>query len=105
MEGNINKEIGRRITNTMITLKNWTYSGDTATAAQNNKIIALDAVIRAKLLYGIDSAQLNEGDLKRLDLFQLKALRKILRLNTTFIDRRNTNQKVFDLANENIHKL
>ena len=42
-------------------------------------------------LYGLDSAQLNEGQLKRLDLFQLQALRKVLRLATTYLDRRNTN--------------
>jgi len=33
-------------------------------------------------------------------LFQLKALRKILRLTTTYVDRRNTNQKIIDKANE-----
>ena len=104
MEGNIKKEIGRRIANTMITLKKLDLFWRHSNCSTKTKIIALDAVIRAKLLYGIDSAQLNEGDLKRLDLFQLKALRKILRLNTTFIDRRNTNQKVFDLANEKIQQ-
>ena len=42
------------------------------------KIIALDAVIRSKLLYGLDTAQINEAQMQRLDLLQLKALRKYL---------------------------
>ena len=37
--------------------------------------------------------------MKKLDSFQLKGLRKILRLDTTFINRSNTNKKVFELAN------
>ncbi len=46
------------------------------------KIITLDAVIRAKLLYGMESAQLGETELKRLDQIHLKAMRKILGYKT-----------------------
>eukprot|EP00975_Prorocentrum_lima_P043373 9103968-Prorocentrum_lima.AAC.1 len=44
--------------------------------------------------------QLNKEHRDTLRTFQLKGLRKILRLKTTFIDRSNTNDKVFRLANE-----
>ena len=38
--------------------------------------------------------------INRINTLQLKGLRKILGLTTTFIDRANTNKKVFELANE-----
>ena len=40
---------------------------------------------------------------KRIDAFQLKGLRQILKLKTTFVDRRNTNERVFELANKAIN--
>ena len=38
--------------------------------------------------------------MQRIDLFQLKGFRKILRMKTTFITRENTNNRVFEKANE-----
>ena len=61
-----------------------------------------DAVIRSKVLYGLESAELTQDILKKLDVFQLKGLRKILRLNTTFVDRFNTNKRVFEHANHQL---
>ena len=63
------------------------------------KIHTADAILRTKLLYGLESAQLIPSVLKRVETFQLKVLRKILRMNTTYIDRSNTNQHVFGTAN------
>lgn len=37
---------------------------------------------------------------KKLDAFQLKGLRQILRLDTTFINRANSNKKVFEVASQ-----
>ena len=52
------------------------------------KLIVYDAVIRAKLMYGMESLQLNKEyteHLKgKLDTFQLKGLRQILKLSTTW---------------------
>ena len=42
--------------------------------------------------------QLTQGMLKKLDVFQLKGLRKILGMTTTFINRANSNQRVFQEA-------
>ena len=42
--------------------------------------------------------------MKRLETFQLKVLRKILRNDTTYVDRRNTNQTVFDRANQKLEE-
>ena len=63
------------------------------------KIHTADAILRSKLLYGTESAQLLPSVLKRIETFQLKVLRKILRMDTTYINRENTNSKVFEEAN------
>ena len=98
----VDKEIKKRIATCMTILRSldlfWRHS-DCPVAF---KLIAQDAVIRAKLLYGLESAELKQAQLKQLDVFQLKGLRKILRLETTFINRANSNKRVFEKANEHI---
>ena len=84
----------------MITMKKldtfWRHSNcDTAI-----KVYTAEAVLRSKLLYGLESAQLIPSVSKRLETFQLKVLRKILRLDTTYIDRLNTNSSVFQTATD-----
>ncbi len=59
----------------------------------------MGAVIRSKLLYGLESAQLNLAELNRLDTFQLKGLRTVLKMSTTFVDRANSNARVIANAN------
>lgn len=63
------------------------------------KLQVLDAVIRNKLLYGLESARLNDDCLARINTFHLRALRQILRMRTTYVDRRNTNAEVVARAN------
>ena len=66
-----------------------------ATDASNTwKLIVFDAVIRSKLLYGLETVQLTQAMCKNIDDFQLRGLRKILSMNTTFINRANINAKV-----------
>ena len=60
------------------------------------KILVYDAIVRANLLYGLESAQLNDSLLRTLDTFQLKGLRQIMKIQTTFMDRTNTNEFVYD---------
>ena len=95
-------ELNKRFANTMITMRKldlfWRHS-DCPTAT---KIHVAEAVLRAKLLYGLESAQLNPAVVRRLESFQLKVLRKILKMNTTYIDRANSNQQVFTRANEQL---
>ena len=54
------------------------------------------------MLYGLESAQLIPSVAKRMEALQLKMLRKNLRLNTTYIDRENNNQSIFDRTNQEI---
>ena len=99
-DSDVGKELNARIGTCMQILKKldlfWRHS-DCPLAF---KVQAMDAVIRSKLLYGLDSAQLNEPQLKRLDVFHLKGLRKVLHMNTTYVNRENSNQEVYRRANQ-----
>ena len=59
-----------------------------------------DAVVKAKLVYGLESLQINDDMARRLDAFHLRGLRQIMKIPTTFIDRANTNSVVFEKANQ-----
>ena len=67
-------------------------------ANQTWKLIIFDAVIRSKLLYGLETVHLTSALLKQNDAFQLRGLRKILRLAPAFVDRANTNRAVIQKA-------
>ena len=72
---------------------------------QNNikwKLNAFNAIIRSKLLYGLETVHLTKSMIKKLNAFQLRGIRKILQIPTTYIDRSNTNSNVFQLANDAI---
>ena len=63
------------------------------------KLQLYDMVIRARLVYGLDSFMLLDSHLELLQSFQLKGLRRILHITTTFVNRTNTNATVFQAAN------
>ena len=68
------------------------------------KINVFNSIIRSKLAYGLEAAQLNQSAINKLDLLQLKGLRKILKMDTTWGNmqqgrlRENTNEEVFRRA-------
>ena len=68
------------------------------------KIQVYHAVIRAKLMYGLESAQFNNTTRAKLDVFYLKGLRQICKIPTTWtgeeVNRENTNEKVYKIAME-----
>ena len=58
-----------------------------------------DALIRAKFVYGLESTQNNPDQATRLDAFDYKGLRQILKLEPTFRNRNNSNAAVLQAAN------
>jgi hypothetical protein len=62
------------------------------------KLQALSAICYAKVLHGLEGAELTGRSLQALDVFQLRALRKILHMPTTYVDRGNTNAEVYRRA-------
>ena len=67
-------------------------------ASKKWQLIIFDAIVRSKLLYGLETLHLTQGMAQKLDVFQLKGLRKILGMQTTFINRANSNKWVYQDA-------
>ena len=58
------------------------------TKAQNSiswKIQVFHSILRSKLLYGLETIQLNQSELHRLDAFQIKGYRRILHIPPTSV--------------------
>ena len=66
------------------------------------KLNVVQAVLFSKILFGLESAELPMTSLKALDVFHLKCLHKLLKLNTTFVNRNNTNAEVLRKANQHL---
>ena len=92
------KELKSKISNCMATLNKLNLFWGRAHCPASFKLHVYDAVIRSKVIYGLESAELTEGDLKILDVFHLKGLRKIMKMKTTYVNRANTNERVYDRA-------
>ena len=94
-KGDPNREINKRLAECYQTWKRlgefWKHSDCSVCL----KLGVYDAVIRAKLIYGLESAQINDSMKKKLDAFQLKGLRQVLKMQTTYMNRTNTNRAVF----------
>ena len=56
------QEINKRVADTYSTWANLTYTGKNSDDTIKNKLITYDAVIRAKLMYGLESAQTNKTE-------------------------------------------
>ena len=106
MSANVNKRIAK-YSATLRKLDLFWLKGSSTLAF---KILVYNSVIRAKLIYGLDSAQLNEEQLGKIDTFQLKGLRKILKMRTTYgqtcagESRTNKNTVVLEMANVAMNK-
>ena len=59
------------------------------------KIIIYHAIIKTKLLYGLETLVLLPAHKRQPDAFYLRGLRQIMGMKTTFIDRTNTNERVY----------
>lgn len=67
---------------------------DKANTGAHWKLRVFNAIVRSKLMYGLENLQLTHAEMNKLDAFQMKSLRRILNVPPTFIDRTQTNQVV-----------
>jgi len=93
------EEISKRFAATMAIMKKLDLFWRHSNCPVHIKVYTADAVLRSKLLYGLESAQLIPSVLKKLETFQLKVLRKILKIETTYINRVNSNASIFNRIN------
>ena len=82
---NISTEISSRIASATATWKSLDMFWTQACCSLKNKILIYNAVIRSKLLYALETVEIPTSQISRLEAFQLKGLRKILGMVTTYI--------------------
>ena len=93
-EVNIKHEISNKIHEVRKTWFKLMPYWKATSASKKWKLVIYDAIIRSKLLYGLETVHLTDAMAKSLDVFQLKGLRKILNMTTTFVNRANPNERV-----------
>jgi len=91
-----NVELLKRITATIATWKKLENVWKRAGCQVNIRVY--DAAIRATLRYGIESVQVTESTEATLDVFHLKGLRQIFKHAATYVNRSNTNWRVYEAA-------
>ena len=73
------------------------------------KLIIYDAIVRTKLMYGLESAHLTETLKEQIDVLQRKGLRQIMKMPTTYgqmqkhMPKSNTNDNIIELVNAKIN--
>ena len=97
---NLNREITQRIQEAMTTWRRLALFWKASNVSKKWQLVIYDAVIKSKLLYNLETVFLTQSLRKKLEAFQLRGLRQILKIPTTFIDRRWTNARVYELASQ-----
>ena len=69
--------------------------------SQKWQLVVYDAVVKSKLLYNLETVFLTQSLCKKLEAFQLRGCSN----TTTFVDRRWTNARVFELASQTAYPL
>ena len=91
-------EVNNRIADCIATANRLKLFWNKAGNSLKWKLQVYDAIIGSKLLYGLETIQLTRGERSRIDAFQQKGLRRILKILPTFEDRTWTNDKVVEVA-------
>ena len=94
------REINRRLGEAYATLGRLQYFWSRANAPKAWKIQVLQAVIKSKVTYAMDSIRLSPAMEAKINHLQIRALRKITGLASSFVCRENTNEKVINAAND-----
>ena len=108
-ESNIRKELGKRKAACSYTWKKLENFWKHSNTSNRTKLIAYNAVINSKLLYGLETANLTKGLRDSLDAFQLKGLGQLLKLETTWAQKKtgkakmNSNNMVYKIASKTLH--
>ena len=100
----LKREVCQRIQDKKRTWQKLTLFWKDSNTNKKWQLIVYDAVIKSKLLYSLETTYITESLTNKLDAFHLRGLRKIWKLSTTYIDRRNTNLRVYELASRTAYR-
>ena len=78
--GDPQREVKQRIATCMTILKKLDIYWRKANPSIKHTLNVYDAIVRSKLLYGLESTAMNNTVKHLLDVFQLRRLRKILQI-------------------------
>ena len=95
---NLRREITQRIQDAMSTWRRLAVFWKASNVSKKWQLVMYDAVTKTKLLYNLETVFLTQTLRKKMGAFQLRGLRQILKILTTYIDRRWTNDRVLELA-------
>ena len=101
---NIHTEVKSRLAQAHVTWQKLFYLWRYSDCSVATKLLVWDVVIRAKVVYGLESVQLTKALRQQLNAFQLKGLRRVVHITTTFVDRAHTNAYVFNKAATQLDK-
>ena len=88
------KEVRGIIRAAMVTLMRMRALWSHSNCSIRFKLNVLQTGLFAKILFGLESAELTVHALQAIDAFHLHGLRKIQRIKTTYIGRANKNEEV-----------
>ena len=86
-DGKIGSELSRRLGAARAEFDKLTKVWNHSTLTQQRKIRIFESCVVSKLLYCLHTAYLNKQENRRLDAFQARCLRKILRIPHSYISR------------------
>ena len=99
--GDHKPELQHRISATWKTVRRLDLLWGKSRASIKWKIRVFDAVIVAKLMYGLASIPLSKADANKIDAFQMRGLRKILEAKHPYWSR-ISNKKLLEMANDKL---
>ena len=98
--GKTEQEVQRRINECRRTLKNLDPLWKCRAASRRHRLIIFNMVVKAKLMYGLETCRITEQVKTKVDAFQIQALRKICGLKHVYYDRTMTNDRVRQIATQ-----
>ena len=96
----VRHEINCKMQETVVTWNKLEPLWKAAGRSKKWKLEIYDAIIKNKLLYGLETLRLTMAMQRKVNALQLRGFRKILGLQTTQVDRANTSEVVMRKANE-----
>ena len=93
-------EIDNRMADCIVTANKLKLFWNQANTSKKWKLTVYNAIIKSKLLYGLETIELTRPEQLRIDAFQMRGIRRIMNATPTHIDRTQTNSLILKQATE-----
>lgn len=103
-QANVSQELTNRMRSCTGTWRRLEFLWKHSECPRVRKIQLWDAILKTKLLYGLEALQVQPPLMNKLETFHLRGLRQILKITTTYVDRTHTNEYVYAQATEAVRR-